>query len=108
MLSWVTLGITEDLFPTMLMLLYHSPILLKRKPQTKPAGMRIKCNQLKKLLCSSPILSSPDFSREDGFEQPVSYYSQKLLPREQRYSTVEKDLLAIKLTTSALKVYLLG
>ena len=92
-----------------------------------------KCNQafskLKELLCSSPILQSPDFSRpfilqtdasdqgvgavlsqqeEDGVENPVSYYSRKLLPREQRYSTVEKELLAIKLATNAFKVYLLG
>ena len=63
--------------------------------------------------CSAPILQSPDFSKpftlqtdasdrgvgavlspksEDGVEHPVSYYSRKLLPREQRYSTVEKEL----------------
>lgn len=89
-----------------------------------------KCNQtfsrLKELLCSSPILQSPDFSilqtdasdhgidavlsqqGEDGIEHPVSYYSWKLFPREQRYSIVEKELLAIKLATSTFKVYLLG
>ena len=81
------------------------------------------------LLCSSPILQSPDFSRpfilqtdasdrgigavltqkdNSGHEHPVSYYSRKLLPREQRYSTVEKELLAIKLATNAFRVYLLG
>ena len=43
-----------------------------------------------------------------GEEHPVSYYSRKLLPREQRYSTVEKELLAIKLATNAFRVYLLG
>ena len=92
-----------------------------------------KCDRafrkLKELLSSSPILQSPDFSRtfvlqtdasdrgvgavlsqigEDGVEHPVSYYSRKLLLREQRYSTVEKELLAIKLATNAFKVYLLG
>ena len=41
-------------------------------------------------------------------EHPVSYYSRKLLLREQRYSTVEKELLAIKLATNAFRVYLLG
>ena len=91
------------------------------------------CNEafikLKNLLCTSPVLRSPDFSRpfilqtdasncgvgavltqedDDGQEHPISYYSRKLLPREQRYSTVEKELLAIKLATSAYRVYLLG
>ena len=85
--------------------------------------------KLKELLCSSPILQSPDFARpfilqtdasdrgvgavltqrdDSGQEHPVCYYSRKLLPREQRYSTVEKELLAIKLATSAFRVYLLG
>ena len=41
-------------------------------------------------------------------EHPVSYYSRKLLPHEQRYSTVEKELLAIKLATCVFRVYLLG
>ena len=45
---------------------------------------------------------------ENGLEHPVSYYSRKLLPREQCYSTVEKELLAIKLATNAFHVYLLG
>ena len=61
-------------------------------------------NQLKQLLCSSPILQSPDFScpfilqtdasdrgvgavltqkDEHGEEHPVCYYSRTLLPREQ-------------------------
>ena len=85
--------------------------------------------KLKDLLCSSPILQSPDFTRpfvlqtdasdrgvgavltqkdDDGQEHPVSYYSRKLLPREQRYSKVEKELLAIKLAVNAFRVYLLG
>ena len=32
MLSWVSLAITEDLFPTIPMSLYHSLILLRRQP----------------------------------------------------------------------------
>ena len=51
------------------------------------------------------VLSQKD---ESGLDHPVSYYSRKLLPREQRYSTVEKELLAIKLATSAFRVYLFG
>ena len=85
--------------------------------------------KLKKLLCSQPVLWSPNFSKEfilqtdasdygigavlsqfdaEGIDHPVAYYSRKLLPREQRYSTVEKECLAIKLATHAFRVYLLG
>ena len=73
--------------------------------------------KLKEVLCSAPVLRTPDFtqpfivqtdasdrgvgavlsqSREDG-DQPVAFFSKKLLPREERYSTVEKECLAIKL-----------
>ena len=44
----------------------------------------------------------------DGEEHPVGYFSRKLLPRKERYSTVEKESLAIKLAVSAFRVYLLG
>ena len=83
---------------------------------------------LKGLLCSAPILQSPDFEKdlllqmdasdvgvgavlsqsdEDGADYPVAYYSRKLLAREQKYSTIEKECLAIKLATQAFRVYLL-
>ena len=89
-----------------------------------------ECNRaLKSLLCSSPILYSPDLGREfvlqtdasdrgvgavlsqkmsDGEEHPIAYYSRKLPPREERYSTVEKECLAVKLGIQAFWVYLLG
>ena len=84
---------------------------------------------LKQALCNSPILQNPDFGRrfllqtdasdrgvgavlsqKDDTEQdrPIAYFSRKLLPRECRYSTVEKECLAIKLGVEAFKVYLLG
>eukprot|EP00731_Ephydatia_muelleri_P007946 Em0004g284a len=68
--------------------------------------------KLKKLLCSEAVLSSPDFGRpfilqtdasdrgvgavlcqqgDDGEEHPVYYYSRKFLPREERYSVIEKE-----------------
>ena len=83
---------------------------------------------LKRHLCTSPVLKCPDFERpfvlqtdasdwgvgavlsqmdEDDNEHPVAYFSKKLLPRERRYSTVEKECLAIKLATHAFRVYLL-
>ena len=85
--------------------------------------------KLKDLLCSSPILKSSNFSLpfvvqtdasnrgvgavlsqrdEAGEEHPIGYYSRKLLPREERYSTVKKECLAIKLAITAFSVYLLG
>ena len=84
---------------------------------------------LQQALCSAAILRSPDFSRQfilqtdasnrgvgavlsqrddDEIERPIAYYSRKLLPREERYSTVEKECLAIRLATHAFRVYLLG
>ena len=39
---------------------------------------------------------------------PVAYYSRKLLPREEKYSTVEKECLAIILGIQTFRVYLLG
>ena len=45
---------------------------------------------------------------EDGNDHPISYFSRKLLPREERYSTVEKECLAIKLGVQSFRVYLLG
>lgn len=38
----------------------------------------------------------------------MAYYSRKLLPREERYSTVEKECLAIKLGVQNFQVYLAG
>ena len=86
-------------------------------------------NTLKEVLCKSPILRNPDFTKtfflqtdasdrglgavlsqldDEGKDHPVAYYSRKLLPREERYSTVEKECLAIKLGVEAFRVYLLG
>ena len=65
---------------------------------------------------SAPVLISPDFSKEfvlqtdasetgigavpsqvdeQGQDRSVAYYNRKLLPREQKYSAVEKECLAI-------------
>ena len=86
-------------------------------------------DQLKEFLCSSPVLKSPDWDKPfilqtdasnrgvgavlsqpdaDGSDRPVAYFSRKLLPREERYSTIEKECLAIKLGVQAFQVYLIG
>uniref|UniRef100_A0A8C1KT19 Gypsy retrotransposon integrase-like protein 1 n=1 Tax=Cyprinus carpio TaxID=7962 RepID=A0A8C1KT19_CYPCA len=79
-------------------------------------------------LATSAVLHNPDFSRPfivqtDASErgvgavllqgppesrQPVAYISRKLFPREVRYSTVEKECLAIKWALDSLRYYLLG
>ena len=84
--------------------------------------------KLKSLLCVEPVLRSPDFTKEfllqtdasdvgvsavlsqldeEVADHPVAYYSSKLLAREQKYATTEKECLAIKLATQAFRVYLL-
>ena len=84
---------------------------------------------LKKALTDSPVLVNPDFTKgfilqtdasnlgvgavlsqldEEGRDRPIAYYSRKLLPREQKYSTIEQECLAIKLGVEAFKVYLVG
>ena len=86
-------------------------------------------NKLKEILLSTPIMMNPDFSRPfilqtdasevgigailsqtdtEGYDHPLAYFSRKLLPREQKFATIEKDCLAIKLGMEAFWVYLLG
>ena len=48
------------------------------------------------------VLSQHD---DSGVEPLIAYY---LLPREEKYSTVEKECLAIKLSIQIFRVYLLG
>ena len=85
--------------------------------------------ELKRRLCSEPVLQSPDFDRPfvvqtdasdrgigavlsqkdvDGLDHPVAYFSKKLLPREEKYAIIEKECLAIKLAVEAFSIYLLG
>ena len=77
----------------------------------------------------APVLKSPDFMRpfilqtdasdhgvgavlsqrdSEGKEHPVVFFSRKLLPREEKYATVEKECVAVKLGVQACRVYLLG
>ena len=97
----------------------------RQKRRVFHVNWRIRCQQawqkLKDLLCSAPVVKSPDFSwpfilQTDasekgvgavlsqvdnmGKDHPVAFYSKKLLPREVHYSTVEKEFLAIKLATN--------
>ena len=85
--------------------------------------------KLKQILCSLPVLHNPDFDKEfilrtdaslrglggvltqmddDGNKHQVVYLSRKLLPREQRYSAIEKECLEIVWDIESLRVYLYG
>ena len=101
-----------------------APNRIKWKPDCETAFRTLKAK-----LCSEPLLKSPHFDRvfilqtdasdrgigavlsqcdDDGVEHPVAFYSWKLLDREERYSTIEKECLAIKVAMHAFRVYLLG
>ena len=84
---------------------------------------------LKLSLAEKPILKCPDenkpfivqtdasergvgavFSQidEEGVERPVAFYSKKLLPREERYASIEKECLGIVTALKHFSVYLIG
>lgn len=85
--------------------------------------------ELKKSLQQEPVLQNPDYSRPftlhtdasnrgvgavlsqvqaDGTDLPVAFYSRKFLPRETRYTTTEKECLAVINAVRHFEVYLLG
>ncbi len=84
--------------------------------------------QLKALMCNNQILHCPDESREfllhtdasgrgigavlsqlvDEVERPVAFFSRKLLPRETRYSAVEKECLGVVAALKHFDVHLVG
>ena len=84
-------------------------------------------NSLKALLQSAPVLKAPDFSKEfklavdasdfgagavliqsdeDGIDHPICYYSKKFDCHQVKYSTIEKELLALILALSHFEVYI--
>ena len=106
---------------------------LTRKTKPNRVAWTPECatafDQLKCSLCTSPVLKSPEWDKPfilqtdasdrgmgavlsqpdaDGRDRPVAYFSRKLLPREERYATIEKECLAIKLGVLAFHVYLIG
>lgn len=106
---------------------------LTRKSQPTKVEWTPECevtfNKLKAILCSPPVLQSPNFEKEfllqtdasergviavlsqqdeKGQDHKVAFFSRKLLPRETKYATVEKECLAIKLGIQTFRMYLMG
>ena len=85
-------------------------------------------NLLKEALMSKPVLTTPDWTRkfilqtdasatglgyvsqkdQNEEEHPVAYGSKKLLPREQKYSAIEREGLAIVQGIKHFRTYLQG
>ncbi len=105
---------------------------LTKKEAPDPVQWTELCQQaltkVKAALCGGPLLHSPNFDLPfllqtdasdrglgavlaqvvGGEERPVLYLSRKLSKRETRYSTVEKECLAIRWAVLTLRYYLLG
>ena len=101
-----------------------APAKVRWQPQHQTAF-----NKLKLSLQKEPILVCPDYTKpfwlqtdaadkgigavlsqrdNTGTDHPVAFYSRKLLPREIKYSTTEKECLAIVNSLKHYAVYLLG
>ena len=63
-------------------------------------------NPLKMLM--RPHVDNTSSSDDERADHPIANFCHKLLPREEHYSTVEKECLAIKLAVQAFCFYLLG
>ncbi|XP_057201512.1 uncharacterized protein LOC130561305 [Triplophysa rosa] len=105
---------------------------LTKKEAPDPVQWTERCQQaftqVKAALCGGPLLHSPNFSlpfflqtdasdrglgavlsqEMGGEERPVLYISRKLSKREAKYSTIEKECLAIRWAVLTLRYYLLG
>ena len=93
-------------------------------------GMRYSiCETEGRIVFVTKILMCPDFDKQfvlqtdtsdrgvgvvlsqvgdNGLDHPIADFSRKLLPHDEKYSTIEKECLAIKLSIQAFHVYLMG
>ena len=108
-----------------------SDLTKKDQPQkvrwSEQLEMDFQC--LKEQMCTRPVLHCPREEGEfilqtdasergigavlsqdtsDGEDHPVAFFSKKLLPRETRYSTVEKECLALVAAIKHFDVHLVG
>ena len=130
--SWDSQGTTGSLYTNYASTAAPLTDLTKKNSPTQvhwTAVCSLAFGKLKTALSIAPVLQAPDMQKqfvlqtdasdhgvgavlsqrdEHDAEHPVAYNSRKLLPREERYSTIEKECLAIKLGIHAFRVYLLG
>jgi len=111
----------------MLLRQLHLQIYVTKKSAPNQVKWTEECElafqDLKLALCSAPVLRAPgmfilqtDASErdvwavwsqhdddDDGY-YPVAYFSRKLLPREEKYSTVKKECLGVKLGVQSFRM----
>ena len=86
----------------------HMPLLHGMLPINWSFGSKATLNDLPSQLDQYAI-SIPNMVMLQSFgREVVAYFSRKLLPREEKFSTIEKECLAIKLACQAFCVYILG
>lgn len=89
---------TEDAYQTLKYDLSHS-VMLRNPDFTQTFQLQTD---------ASDVGVGAVLSQGGASDQPIAYYSRKLLEREKNYSTVEKECLAILLGVKAFAIYLLG
>lgn len=104
--------------------------LLKDKPKSVKwnESSEVAFVNIKELLITSPILTTPDFKRPfdihcdasdvaiagvltqsyDGLDKPIAYFSQKLGTTQQRYCATEKEALAVLRSIDKFRCYIEG
>ena len=124
-------GFYREYIPNFATLVAHFTDLTKKKmPNNIVWNQRLEASfdKLKCSLLSNPVLKLPEIGKEfvlrtdasnvgigaalmqerDGKLCPVSYASRKLLPREQNFSTIERECLAIIWAVQKFHMYLCG
>ena len=101
-------------------------LLRKDVPYSWTSTCQVAFERLKSTLASTPVLAAPDFDRafilevdasdvgagsvliqadDAGLEHPVCYMSKKLNKHQTKYSTIEKETLALVLSLQFFDVY---
>ena len=100
-------------------------LLSTKKPYVWSRDCQVAFDNAKALLCNAPVLAAPDFTvpfklqvdasalgagavllqERTGIEHPVSFFSKKFNSAQLKYSTIEKEALALLLALQHFEVY---